>query len=137
MKETTRKTIHLSGRRPVSINETEWPILASAVGDSWEGTSSRRHHLAITGHKVDVYRVLVLHNEDGRTIVYSEVVATDSRWCEPANGHDCYAGQLLECHKNVDHADAIEQSIRWVCEQGNIPPRVMQSCIQNLPPENL
>lgn len=100
----TRKTRTITLTVPVQIVEDEWPIIARASGDSYDGG--------------DVYHLFVRRHPDGRTIVYGVLRAA------PWTGSvDRRGGRLLDPGANM------VQAIRQVGEDCELPDRVIRECI--------
>jgi len=120
---TKTRTITLTDRRPVTIREEEWPVLASARDDSW--TNYTRPAPA---HEVDVYHLVVRQHADGRALVYAVVDASPA-W----TGTESYrGGEFLAAGADVPAA------IRRVGEAAHsIPESVIRECIADLPAEVL
>jgi hypothetical protein len=110
-----RRTITLTSRPPVSIDELEWPVIGSA---RYQDPTSRG-------------QVTVRRHGDGRVLVYARC------W---GPGHDHHAGELLVC---TPDGEQIVRSIQRV--HGSIPDpddglgwRVLAAqCIASLPVEVL
>ncbi len=113
------RVITMTGRPPVQIDETEWPIIAKASGHDGEvEAQANRKGL-----------VRVRQHADGRTIVYG--VATSQFRDE----RDRRAGYLLASGHGQDH-DYLAANIRDVAEAIGWPD-LAQECIADLPPEVL
>jgi hypothetical protein len=124
-------TITLTGRRPVIINEDEWPVIARASGDNWAGQDPARWQQAADRHEMDEYWLRVRQHADGRVIVYGAYteavfVATD--------------------HKGLDHAGyvftpggtrSIEYMIQSTGSDLGVPDQLVADCIADLPAERL
>lgn len=125
----TRK-ITLSGRNPVQIVEEEWPILASASGDSWSGNDYAQHQQALGQGELDRYWLMVRQHTDGRAIVYA-VVDGAIAW---TSTEDYRSGELLDSGADVTAAilrvgmDAVEHGM---------PDRMVREALADLPAEKL
>lgn len=77
-----RVTIAMTARHPVSIEETEWPIISQVGHEFWQGTPSgprMRLQLTIRGRK----RTVKVNRKESRTehdIIISATRDTDSAW---------------------------------------------------------
>lgn len=121
-----KRTITLTNRRPVVVNEDEWPVIAQAKGDSFVGRDYTRRQQALARNEVDTYSLRVRQHADGRCIVYG--VFAGSIW----TGHDdCRCGELLD--KGAD----VVAVIRAVGEDCGFPESVIQACIADLPAEEI
>lgn len=125
------RTITLTGRAPVKIDEALWPVVASASADSFGGSDYARHQQALHRGEVDSYRLTARQHTDGRALVYGVLGAAIREWGQPAGGEDWRGGELLE--PGADLAAAI----RRVGQEGGLPESVVRECIADLPPENL
>lgn len=128
MTNTTKtRTITLTGRRPVKIVEDQWPVIASATGDSYRGNDYARHNQAAGQGELDEYRLTVRQHADGRAIVYG-VFAGASAW---TGNESRRGGQLL------DAGDDLADAIRRVGEDCNLPDTVIRECVADLPAETI
>lgn len=125
------RTITLTDRRPVSIDEADWPIVAKATGDTYSGADYARHQQARAQGEIDEYSVRVRQHADGRAIVYAVVLAAASVWHQPAGGIDHRGGVLL------DSGADIAAAIRAVGEAAGIPAHTIAECIADLPAESI
>lgn len=111
-------TIPLSGRRPVTINKEEWPVIAKA---SWDdatqpgNTPFRGEHLIVRQHA------------DGKTIVYGKT------WSQYP-GEDTKKGGFL-----LDSGEwqRIYFAIREVGEELGLHASTVEWCFEDLPSENV
>lgn len=125
--EQKKRTITLTGRRPVKIDEGEWPIIASAVDDSYDSTDYSRYEQSRSRGELDEYSVRVRQHQDGRSIVYA-VYRAASAW----TGNESRSGGEV-----LDKGADIAAAIRRVGEDSKIPDRVIRECIADLPAEEL
>jgi len=131
---TKTRTITLTDRRPVTIREGEWPVLASARDDSWTDYTrpaplrARLTSKVCSAYEVDVYHLVVRQHADGRALVYAVVDASPA-W----TGTESYrGGEFLAPGADVPAA------IRRVGEAAHsIPESVIRECIADLPAEVL
>lgn len=108
------RTITLTDRPPVKINEAEWPVIAK--GDWHEG------RIAAQANRSGWLRVR--RHADGRAIVYG---AYSTQW---GGERDRRGGELLD--KDADVAAAINR----VAESVNAE-ECAADCIADLPPEEI
>jgi hypothetical protein len=123
------RTITLTDRRPVKIVEDEWPVIAEAEDDSYQGDPGRYGQAAGQG-EIDTYKLKVRQHADGRAIVYGIVDAAIAPWGQPAGGEDWRGGELVP--PGADLAAAI----RRVADD-HLPDSVIRACIADLPAEEL
>jgi len=123
------RTITLTDRPPVTIVESEWPILAKADYDddrSQDGQPNRNAY----GH------LIVRQHADGRAIVYARY-DYDTRWQHERN-ETRRAGVLLPPGAT---ADDIIRAIKRVHGMIGIESQdwqmLAQECIADLPPERI
>jgi hypothetical protein len=122
------RTITLTDRRPVTIREDEWPVIARATGDSWGPNGDHaRHDQARRQGELDQYALRVRQHADGRAIVYG-VLDAASAW---TGSEDYRAGEVLSAGADVAAA------IRRVGETCHLPDALIRECIADLPAEEL
>jgi hypothetical protein len=125
------RTITLTGRRPVQIQEEEWPVVARAEGDSYNGDDYARHQQAQAGGEVDTYRLIARQHADGRALVYGVLSAAIGAWGQPAGGEDHRGGVLLPVGSDLAAA------LRAVGDECGLPDRIVRECIASLPAETI
>lgn len=125
------RTITLTDRRPVSIDDAAWPIIAKASGDTFAGSDYARHQQARARGEIDEYSIRVRQHADGRAVVYAIVSAAAAAWHQPAGGIDHRGGVLL------DSGADIAAAIRAVGEAAGIPAHTIAECIADLPAESI
>ena len=118
------RTITLTDRRPVTIRQDEWPILA--IGDERDGSS----HLGET----ERYTLRVRQHADGRVIVYG--VHTTGKG---TSSRDWRGGELWIPPTRWPILTPLNMAaaIRRVGESGQFPDAVIRACIAALPAERL
>ena len=129
--DTKKRTITLTGRPPVRITDSDWPLIASAKGDSYRGNDYGRYRQALSQGECDEYALRVRQHADGRTLVYGVLDAAIAAWNAPAGGNSYRGGQLL--HAGADIANAI----RRVGDECGMPDAVIRECIADMPAEEL
>jgi len=110
-----RRTITLSDRAPVTIVETDWPVIAQASehDNQHEFQANRTWHLYVRRHA------------DGRVIVYG-VYRTKFE-----GEHDRRGGHLLDPGENIaSHISGVAKALGF-------DERMAQECIADLPAEEL
>ena len=125
-----QRTITLTDRRPVTINEDEWPVIAKAEGDNYTGLDPARHIQASQQGELDEYTLRVRQHADGRAIVYGA-------YTEGWNGaHDglTRAGRIVNPDGNPP---SIEQAIYSVGTDLGVPRQLISDCTADLPAERL
>ena len=120
-----RRTITLSDRPPVRISDNDWPVIASATGDSYEGGDCALRYQALMRDECDRYALRVRRHADGRAIVYAIVDSAAPGW------HDWRGGKLVDAGANLAAV------IRRVGQAGGIPDDVIRGAIADLPAEDL
>jgi len=121
------RTITLTDRRPVKIIEDEWPVLARATGDSYQGDDYARRQQAQAIGELDDYYLYVRQHAEGRTIVYGILDAANAWTCSESRR----GGQLLDAGADIAAA------IREVGEDCGLPDSVIRECIADLPAEEI
>ena len=129
--ETKKRTITLTGRPPVRITDSDWPLIASAKGDSYRGNDYGRYRQALLQGECDEYALRMRQHADGRTLVYGVLDVAIAAWNAPAGGNSYRGGQLL--HAGADIANAI----RRVGDECSMPDAVIRECIADMPAEEL
>ena len=127
------RTITLTGRNPVKIQDRDWPILASATDDSHTGSDYGRHQQALSQGECDRYGLYVRQHADGRALVYGILDAAVSAWGAPAGGED-YRGGVLLASATLDQ---IAAAIREVGQECGLPDALIRECVANLPAEEI
>lgn len=129
--ERKQRTITLTGRRPVIIDQDEWPVIARAVDDNWNGGADWALHQQASdqGH-LDEYSIRVRQHEDGRAIVYGT-----------------YTEGWHSDHDGLTHAGyvvtpgsvplTIEAAIQQVGTDLGAPAQLVADAIADLPAEKL
>jgi hypothetical protein len=129
--QSKRRTITLTGRAPVTILEADWPVIASARGDSYSGNDYGRHQQALAQGEVDTYSLRVRQHAEGRTLVYGVLDAAIPEWHAPAGGESRRGGVLLRT------GEGVAEAIRQVGEECRLPESIIRECIASLPAEEL
>lgn len=121
----TYNTIRLTGRRPVRIRLADWPQIARAEGDDFEGNDPGRWSQAIAQGECARWSVNVLQHADGRALVF---VFTADGW-RGSVAHD--GGELLA--PGADLAEAVAR----IGRECGVPEETVRECIAHLPAEEL
>ena len=108
-----RITIKLTNRRPITIVEDNWPLIARAK--DWDNTYEFQANRT--------WRIRVRQHEDGRTVVYG---VYDTHYQGECNR---VAGYLLE----TDDEAQITRAIRDVGEHIGCEDCMIDECIADLP----
>ena len=108
-------TIRLTGRRPVEVDDDEWPIVASA---KW-------HDGEVEWEADRVWRLVVREHEDGRAIVYGTYSTA-----YPGE-HDRRGGEVVPAGGDIPEA------IYRVAEHLGFDRRLAEEAIGDLPAEEL
>lgn len=120
---STTRTITLTDRRPVTISEAEWPLIASY--DDRPG--SMRQGTPVPDYETDRHTIRVRQHADGRAVVYGVLdAATAWTGTESRRG-----GELLAA--GADLAAAIAR----VGEDCGILDAVIRGCVADLPAETI
>jgi hypothetical protein len=153
--KTKTRTITLTGRPPVRIREAEWPICASAEGDSYGGSDYGRYQQALGQGECDEYSIRVRQHADGRTLIYGVLSAARPCWGQPAGGESHRGGVLLaapsadapgrwtwegtigDAPVTIVIWPAIAETIRQIGEECGIPDATIRACIADLPAEDI
>lgn len=123
-----QRTITLTGQAPVRIVEDEWPVIASADGDSYAGNDYGGVYQQVLSHgEVDVYRLRVRQHADGRALVYGTLTGSPQWGGEESRR----GGELLAAGADLPAA------IARVAEDVHIPESVARECVADLPAVSL
>ncbi len=123
-------TITLTGRPPVKIVKGDWPVLAMASDEWWEGQvkaqAFRRWEAKIT----------VRQHADGRAIVYG-MFSYYTAW-EKEHSESLRAGELLDRGASIPEAiqrvgREIEARIHYEDAADIFSSRLIHECIADLP----
>jgi len=120
---TTKRTITLTGRRPISITGAEWPQIAwsdERPGEFVNGTPR-------PDYETDRHTIRVRQHADGRAIVYAVLTAA-TVW---TGTEDQRGGELLAAGADIPAA---------ICRVGadcGILKSVISGCIADLPAEEI
>ncbi len=132
--ETKLRTITLSGRAPVRIDEARWPIIAQAEERVHDGTEYESQAGRVTSVQFYVRR-----HEDGRAIVYA-VFDHMTRWADERS-YTHRAGYLAQpVDGPIDLATMIKYTASDLVERhcmATLVQDAMNKCIAALPPEEL
>lgn len=124
-----QRTITLTGRRPVTIREDEWPLIADAADDSYSRhADAGRYEQARRQGELTTWWLKVRQHEDGRALVYGRVTPG---WTVPEGMEAWAGGELLPA--GADLAQAIQR----VGADGRLPAATIRACIADLPAEEL
>lgn len=133
---STTRTITLTGRPPVRINEDLWPVLAEASDSEHDG------QVECQANRKSSWAVRVRQHDDGRAIVYA-TYSYESHW-QGARRYSAKRGVMLPA--NTDEA-GICDAIREVCSDiaraesngGDAErwPTLAAECIADMPAEEL
>jgi hypothetical protein len=128
-------TITLTDRPPVRITKTDWPIIATARGDSYGSGDLACHDQAVARGECDQYRLTVRQHAAGRAIVYG-VLDAATAW---TGSEDYRGGELLPSvaggrrEGDMAHRSDIAAAIRRVGESCHLPDSITRECIADLP----
>lgn len=114
--------IELTGRRPVRINSEEWPGIARATG----------HTGAHACQANEEWWIRVRQHADGRAIVYAGRDVGPGGM--PMGYESKRAGRLLTAE---EAREGLPTAIEHVAIDAGLPLETAQSCIADLPPEEL
>lgn len=129
--ETAKRTLTLTGRRPVTIVEAEWPVIAKGA-DSWHD-----NQYEFQANRKEKASIRVRQHADGRAIV-TAAYDYDSNWQGEAN-REYRGGELVDA--GADLASVIGRVGRLMVESAGDTRvdlhMVIRDCIAALPAEEL
>ena len=130
------RTITLTGRPPVRIDEEDWPVLASATDSTHDGQVECEANVRTS------WGIRVRQHEDGRHLVYAAY--SFSTQYQHGRDYEARRGVLLPCNSTVDDVcRAIEEVCQDIaeaeCSEGDETrwPTLAAECIADMPPEEL
>lgn len=136
------RTITLTGRPPIKIDEDNWPTIASAADSEHDG------QVECQANRKSSWWIKVRQHEDGRAIVYAGYTYT-SNW-QGARCYEAKRGVLLAIGEGEGARPSDQQicdAIREVCEDiagaehhdGDEArwPTLAAECIADMPAEEL
>jgi hypothetical protein len=100
------RTITLTGRPPVRIDEDNWPVIAKAADKTWD------NRYECQANRTWKWWINVRQHEDGRTIVYAGY-DHDSQF-QGERDFTARAGKMLPADSSDE---TICETIREVCEE--------------------
>ena len=123
MAPTKMRTITMTGRTPVRIDEALWPVIASASDhDDDKGIESQAHRK---------WFIKVRQNDaDGRLLVYG---GYDTQW---QHERSLRAGELLDSGSLV-FSEIVPAVIQRVAEAIDAPKHLAQAVLDDLPAEEI
>lgn len=124
------RTITLTGRRPVTIDETEWPVIARASGDDYNGNDPARRQQASDQGELDEYSLRVRQHGDGRAIIYGTY---EEGWHSEHDGLT-HAGYIVQ---PGSVPLTVEAAIQQAGTDLGAPVQLIADCIADLPAEKL
>lgn len=123
---TKYRTITLTGRAPVKISETDWPVIAHGRFQAWDGEFQFQ---AARTTDLDIY---VRQHADGRALVYG-VYATTSRH-QGERDTTLRVGRLLDAGEDLPAAIlGVAKELEYACGSDRAQD-VARECIADLPP---
>lgn len=130
------RTITLTGRPPVSIDEDQWPTIAKGTAKEFD------NQYEFQANRISNWGVYVRQHADGRALVYA-VYRHTSNW-QGARGYDARRGVLLPVAADMDD---ICRAIETVCDDiakaeahgddASRWPTLAAECIADLPAETI
>lgn len=139
MSDSTR-TITLTDRRPVKIQDSEWPLIASASDKDYD------NQYEFQANRISNWFVGVRQHEDGRAIVYATYSYSSNY--QGARNYTAKRGVLLgRWRPTSDDPNGVADAIRDVCEDianaehkdddASRWPTLAAECIADLPAETI
>ena len=131
------RTITLTNRPPVKIDEDNWPVIASASDDTHDG------QVRAQANRTHEWWIKVRQHEDGRAIVYAGY-RYDTNF-QDARGHEHKHGDYL-AHTDAKHEEICRAvtNVAARMESGEHNgddaaqwDRLAQECIADLPAEEI
>lgn len=131
------RTITLTGRPPVTINEDAWPVIASASDKDYEG------EFEFQSFRTSKWHITVRQHEDGRTLVYA-TYSYSTAW-RNERGLQAKRGELLPkggaCEEHICRAiERVCQDVASAEHSGDDAGRwseLAAECVADMPAEVL
>jgi len=135
MSKTTKRTITITGRPPVSIAEANWPVLASAREKDYDNEHE------FQANRTEVVAINVRQHTDGRALVYA-TAKYSTAWQSERDDSQREGVYLDTTETSIE---AICSAIGEVCDMMRAPrylpadvwERLAAECIADLPAEEL
>jgi hypothetical protein len=128
--EPERLTIRLTGRAPMRIVETDWPIIGHGEYLDYEG------EFVSQSNRTTRINIRVRQHADGRVIVHGDY-EYDTRWVKERD-RVCYAGELVE--PGGDIVEAVRRvggELAMLSGNADAVRDAVIECINDLPPQDL
>lgn len=132
----TTRTITLTGRPPVKIDEDQWPVIAQAADKEWD------NQYEFQANCTSKWSAHVRRHDDGRAIVYAVYNYTSNFM--NARDYEAKRGELLpEDCSLTDICDAINRVCDEIAEAEHNGddatrwPTLAADCIADMPAETL
>jgi len=128
-----KRTITLTDRAPVTIEEENWPTIAKSDDKEWD------NQYEFQANRISTWNVRVRRHNDGRAIVYATY--SYSSQCQGARNYEAKRGVLLPA--GADLVAAIREVCADIAEaeccEGDAArwPTLAAECIADLPAEPL
>lgn len=123
-------TITLSGRTPIKIKKEDWPCIAEAMDEQWEGEYESQ------SNRSSSWFLRVRKHADGRIVVYARY-SYDTRWVSERN--KLVRGGVLRPDA-TDIEGAIKEVAAWMAAQtGDTEQwqKMENDCLADMPAEEL
>ncbi len=122
--------INMTDHRPVIIDKSEWPVVASAHGDSCAAKDYSRQQQAKAQGELDEYHLVVRQHFDHEFpmfLVYG-IFGAAKAWT--GNEHAA-AGELIK------NENELPSAIRRIGERCKLPESIICECVNDLEPEEM
>ena len=138
--EKTKRTITLTGTRPVTIVSDEWPVIAHGSYSDHDGENVGRNPVECQANRTWKTDIRVRQHADGRAIVYG-VWVYDSQFSNESNLGG-KAGVLFNAGGDViaairEVAATMEAQTERDGADGQHVEQVADECIADLPAEEI
>ena len=128
--ETKKRTITLTDRAPVKIQEEEWPIIAHGHHKDFDG------QYEFQSNRTTELNIRVRRHEDGRVIVYG-VYSYSTNW-QGENGHTARTGYVIDDRETlIESIKQVGSDLETRGVDNEVVRIVVDACIADLPAEDL